>query len=105
MRADHCRLVDLQVPAYFDSNQKAAITQAGTMAGLETVRLVRSVAYYESPHPAHLCLCFAHALSQSECEMMFMSEAGHLNTQMAGGQSVPLDCSTASWAVQCVLLL
>lgn len=31
-----------QVPAYFDSKQKAAIIAAGTMAGLEKVRLVRS---------------------------------------------------------------
>lgn len=45
----------MQVPAYFDSKQKAAIIAAGTMAGLEKVRLVRS-GCPNVPAPAALLL-------------------------------------------------
>lgn len=47
--------VHMQVPAYFDSKQKAAIIAAGTMAGLDKVRLVRSERFHV-PAPALLLL-------------------------------------------------
>ncbi len=64
----------MQVPAYFDGQQKDAIIRAGTLAGLQTVRLVRHVALRPPPPPPFPPSHAHHPSSQSVFWLSAISE-------------------------------
>ncbi|KAK9832956.1 hypothetical protein WJX74_002754 [Apatococcus lobatus] len=78
----HITKAVISVPAYFDSRQKAAIIQAGTMAGLETVRLVRE--------PVAAAMAYGLNLKQDQTVLVFDLGGGTLDVSLleVGGGTI-----------------